>query len=528
MADYEVLTIGGGPNGLMTSALLAVDGKKVCCCEMNDHVGGLASNAHEFPGFVHNRGMWFLMFAQIDDLLKKLELKKYGLEMYDPDHTGVILPANPPDPAFKLFNNPLETLEHLGKDFGKEAVDGFIGFMKFLEPFAIGQELAIKSAPLSISQMIDMVPSHEAQDQLKTIFYGTAMEVMDRFFPDKKKMAPIRGYVGAMCVDGFFGGPMTPGSALTLAYHFGTPAAGEGATGSQFKFCKGHMGMFSESLARSFVAHGGTLLKNAEVTKILVKNNKAYGVRLADGREITADIVISSCDAYNTFINMVGSENTPSWLESAIRNINYTETITQCYLTFKGLPEFRKEYDELNYENWRVFIGDHSDIELFEESWDALKFGKNPPRVAGGLLIPSILDPTLAPEGYHTGTFCHSNSWPIGVPDDKVDQVKNEIFNKMVDHYELFMPNFRDCLQDWKMMAPRDYEKMYHNTGGTWTHGMIEIKQMFDMRPVKGMSDCRAPIKNMYLCGSSNHPGPGVNGRTPMICINAMKEDGVI
>ncbi len=286
--------------------------------------------------------------------------------------------------------------------------------------------------------------------------------------------------------------------------------------------------MFSESLAKSFVGHGGTLLKNSEVKKILVKNNKAYGVSLADGREITADVVISSCDAYNTFINMVGTENTPSWLVSAIRDINYTETITQTYLTFKGLPEFSKEYDELNHDGWRFNVWNQGDSELYEEAWNELKFGRVVPRVGGGMYIPSLLDPSLAPEGYHTATFCDSNSWPFGVPDDKIDEVKNDIFKKKCDHYQRFMPNFRDCIQNWKMMAPKDYEKIYHNTGGTWTHGMIEIEQMFDMRPVKGMSDCRAPIQNLYLCGSSNHPGPGVNGRTPQICISAMLEDGVL
>jgi len=528
MSDYDVLTIGGGPNGLMTSALLQVDGKKVCCCELTDHVGGLASNAHEFPGFVHNRGMWFLMFAQIDKLLDKLQLKKYGLEFYDPPHVCAVLPENPPDPVFRMFNEPEKTIEDLGRSFGKEGVQGFLGMMKYLEPFSIGLEHAISNPPVPISQMIDLVPSHEGQQAMKNLMYGTALELADRFFPDKKKFGPIRGYLGSLCADGFFGGPMTPGSALTLAYHFGTPAEGEGATGSQYKVCKGHMGMFSETLAKSFIASGGTLKKNAEVKKILVKNNKAYGVRLADGTEITADIIISSCDAYNTFINMVGEENTPPWLVAAIREINYTETITQTYLTFKGLPEFREEYDELNYDNWRYWMWNARDLETYEEAWNELKFGRCAPRVGGGLYFPSILDPTLAPAGYHTATFCNSNSWPVGVPDDKIDEVKENIFNNIVEHFGRFMPNFRDCIQDWKMMCPKDYYDIYHNTGGTWTHGMIEIKQMFDMRPVKGMSENRTPIKNMYLCGSSNHPGPGVNGRTPQICIDAMKADGVL
>jgi phytoene dehydrogenase-like protein len=528
MSDYDVVVIGAGPNGLMTSALLQADGKKVCCAELNDHVGGLASNAHEFPGYVHNRGMWFLMFAHIDELLKKLDLAKYGLEFMDPPHVVVVLPENPPDPVFRMYNDPRETMEDLGRSFGKEGVEGFAGLLKFLEPFTVGMDYALANEPVSIGQMIDRIPSHEGQQALQTILYGSATELMDRFFPDKKKFAPLRGYLGSFSTDGFYGGPMTPGSALTVAYHFGTPTEGEGATGSQFKVCRGHMGMFCESLARSLEDHGGTLLKNAEVTKILVRDGTAYGVRLADGREITADVVVSSCDAYNTFVNMVGVDDTPQWLVDGIRRINYKETITQSYLTFDGLPEFRSEYDFLNKDDWRFNIWNMGDGELYEQGWDAVKFGKVPDRIGGGLYFPSMLDPTLAPPGHHTATFCDTNSWPHDVPPDRVDEVKAQVFNTIVDRYEKFLPDFREHLLDWKLMAPQDYQRMYHNTGGTWTHGMIEIKQMFDMRPVKGMSNFRAPIKHMYLCGASNHPGPGVNGRSPQICINAMKADRVI
>lgn len=530
MADYDVITIGAGPNGLMTSALLQVGGKKVCCCELNNHVGGLASNVYGElgPGFVHNRGAWYLMFAQIESLIDKLQLEKYGFELLDPKHNAVILPNNPPDPAVRLFQDSRETIEDMGKRFGKDTADRFVAFLKYLEPFSIGTQYAISNAPIPVSQIIDTMPNHEAQQAMTRLFYGTAMELIDEFFPDKKKHAPLRAYFSFYSIDGFYGGPMTPGSALTMAYHFGTPTEGEGATGAQFRVPKGHMGNFSETIAKSFEANGGILKKNAEVKKILVKNNKAYGVKLADGTEITADIIISSCDAYNTFINMVGTENTPSWLVDAIKQINYTETLNQTYLTLNKLPEFRKEYDDLNHDDWRFHLLFLGDAELYEENWNAIKFGKLPPRVGGGMYIPSMLDPSLAPEGKHTATWCDLNVWPKDVPDNKIDEVKNDLFNKKCDFIERFMPDFRDCIQDWKMMCSKDYNKLYHVTGGTWTHEMIEIKQMFDMRPVKGMSDCRAPIKNMYLCGSSNHPGPGINGRTPMICINSMTEDGVI
>lgn len=527
MSDYDVLVIGGGPNGLMTAGLLQAQGKNVCCTELNDHVGGLASNAHEFPGYVHNRGMWFLMFAQIDELLSTLQLDEYGLELMDPKHVGVILPTNPPDPPFRMYNDPQETMNDLGENFGKESVQHFADFMKYLEPFSTGMSYALANEPISIGQIIDSMPSHEAQTAMSTLMYGTTSELAYRFFPNKNE-DPIRGYLAGMCTDGFAGGPGTPGSALTLAYHFGTPSKGEGATGSQFKVCKGHMGEFSNSLARSFEGHGGTLMTSTEVSKILIRDNTAYGVRLADGSEITADVVISDLDDYQTFIRLVGEDDTPSWLVDAIKHINYTDVITQTYLAFNRLPTFRDEYEYLNHDDWRFQIWTMGSCEQFEQAWYDTEFGRVPKVLGTGLYFPSILDPTLAPPGHQTGTFCVSPSWPKGVRPEDRDATKEEIFDNICAYYERFMPDFRDCIDDWKMMAPPDYEAKYRNTGGTWTHGMIQLNQMFDHRPVKGMSNFRAPIKRLYLCGSSNHPGPGVNGRPPQICINAMKTDGVL
>lgn len=525
MSDYEIITIGGGPNGLMTSALLQAEGHKVCVLELNDHVGGLASNAHDFPGYVHNRGMWFLMFADVEKTLGILELEKYGLELVDPPTQGLVLPEEPGGPAFRFYTDPIETLEGVAEDFGEEAMDGFIQFQSFLSPFAVGMQAAMLNPPLSIGEMINAVPSHEGQMALQKIFYGSAMDLIDEFLPDKVKYAPLRAYIAGLACDGFYGGPMTPGSALTIAYHFGAPT--EHGT-AMYRWPKGHTGMFSEAIARSFVDKGGTLKLNSDVKRILIKDNKAYGVELVDGTQFTADLILSSCDAYNTFINMVGEDVTPPWLVNAIKHINYDETLCQGYLTFNGLPEFRDEYAQFNEGLWRWNVWNMGNAENFEKSWDSIKYGENAPYVRGGLLIPSMIDPSTAPAGHHTGTFCMSNSWPIHVTRDRLPEVKEATIRNMMDHYAKFYPNWYDVLEDYKLMTPIDYEDMYRNTGGGWAHGMVKIDQMFDCRPVKGMSDNRTPFKNLYLCGSSNHPGPGVNGRTPLICIKQMKKDGVI
>ncbi|KRM77684.1 phytoene desaturase family protein [Secundilactobacillus collinoides] len=530
MADYDVIVIGGGPNGLTTAGLLQAQGEKVACLEKNSYIGGLASNAHEFPGYTHNRGMWYLMFAKMQETLKSLELEKYGLKLLDPEHVIAILPLpeNYGDPVFRMYNDGQETMQDIEENFGKETAKGFADFMGFLHRLQPALTREFAGEPTSPDELINSLETPEERQDMRTLLYGTAMELADRFFPDKRKQGPIRGYIASMCTDGFYGGPMTPGSALTLAYHFGTPSEGEGVTGSQFKMVKGGTGAFSEALAKSFAAHGGNLIKNAEVSQILVENNKAIGVQLSDGREITADNIVSGIDAYQTFIKLVGKDATPSWLTKSIKEINFTDTITQSYYAFNKLPSFTEDYDQLNHDGWRFSVWNMGSSELFEDNWDAVKEGRVPKYVSGGISFRSMVDPSLAPEGHYSGVFCTSPSWPIGTQPKDYAATKEKIFNSICAYYEKFMPDFRDCIDDYKVWSPVDFENEYNNTGGAWSHGPVQIDQMFDMRPVKGMSNFRAPIQNLYLCDSSNHPGPGYNGRAPFSCVKAMETDGVL
>lgn len=526
MADYDVITLGAGHTGLITSTLLAKEGKKVLCLELNDHVGGLASNAHEFPGYTHNRGAWYLMFARLDWLWDALDLGKFGLELIVPETPGVVMGG--PDKGrkpFKMFSNQQQQLEYVGQEFGKEIMNQFIAFYQFLAPFGNAMDNALHNPPVSIGTMMDNMPP-SAQHDMKKIFYADIYSLVNEFFPDREKAAAIRGQIMGLGCDGFYAGPMTPGSALTLAYHVTTPE--EGAGGSPYRFPKGHMGKFSETIAKSFEAKGGTIRLNTEVTKIIIKNGTAVGVQLDSGEEITADKIVSSLDPGNTFLRLIGPELMDPFLVKQCENyrdFGCREHITQAYLAMNKIPTFGEEFDYLNEGSWRhsvwLFDPDNGEVD-----WDDVKHGRVPKRTwASGYYIPSMMDPSLAPPGKHSMTFCNQHSWPLDLPANKVEETRQRVIEMLLDSYQDYMPDFRDCVDDIKLYTPVDYANKYHVTGGTWTHGMVKIDQMFSFRPFVGMSDYRAPFKNLYLCGTSNHPGPGISGWAPLNCFNAIKGD---
>ncbi|MHB8131040.1 MAG: phytoene desaturase family protein [Mobilitalea sp.] len=521
--DYDVITIGAGYTGLMTSALLARDGKKVCCLEMNDHVGGICSNAHEWPGYTHNRGAWYMMFLQIGWLWEALDLKKYGLELHHPPCGGVIIPEKGRTP-FLLYHDRKEIFKYVGEAFGPEVLKGLMGFYKLFEPFAAVMGTAMRNPPMSIGQMIDAVPGIQAKDAMRRIFYGNVHSILDEYFPDKEKSAAIRGQLMTSGTDGFFGGPMTPGSALTIAYH--TVAPDEGAGGGAYVLPKGHMGKFPEALADCLKDLGGEIHLNSEIKRIIIEKGEAVGVELVNGQQMTADVIVSSLDAYNTFINLVDHDLMDPYVVKQVKNINYQEHLCQAYVALNGLPEFGPgPYEHLNDGGWRFMVA-LNDPDLYETNWDLVKNGKIPEKfTGGGFYIPSMIDDTLAPAGHYSMSMFTLYGWPLGTPANKVEETKKIVGDRWMKHLKEYFPNLDSVVDDFKVQSPPDYERQYHVTGGTWTHGMVQIDQMFNMRPILGMSDYRGPFKNMYLCGTSNHPGPGITACQPVSCYNAINAD---
>jgi phytoene dehydrogenase-like protein len=206
-------------------------------------------------------------------------------------------------------------------------------------------------------------------------------------------------------------------------------------------------------------------------------------------------------------------------------NEDCIEHIGQLSLCLNKLPTFSDEFAELNEGDWRfqtwLFDPDIGDL-----CWNAVNQGTvYKDAFAAGLYFPNMMDPTLAPEGKYTATVCCLFAWPLDTPKEKYEEQSEKSTNMIIDSYTRYMPDFRDCVDDTFLNCPPVWESEYGSTGGTWTHGMIKLDNMLNFRPIVGMTDYRAPIKNMYLCGTSNHPGPGITGFQPLNAVRALLAD---
>lgn len=509
MSDYDVIVIGAGHNGLSCSLVLQKNGFKVLNVEKNGFVGGMAANIERWPGFITNAGAWMLWFAQ-KEIWELLELKKFGLELYElPTFLFNISSEN--EPAILMYDDPQEQMAHIAKDFGEEVMRGFMGLMQFMQPFGVGMKQAILNPPISIGKMIDAVPSIEGRDAMRKLFYRPVKDILYDFIKDEGVDA-IMGLICHFALDGFYGGPMTPGSAFNLSFHL---TSGEGTGG---RLVKGGIGKYSETLLKAFEFYGGKIQLNSPVKKILIKNNKAVGVKLVDGQEIYADIVVSNCVARYT-MELIGEENLPEQYSRMIKDIKYRNPFMQCYYRLKGLPEFEGRHQIFNKGKIRAFPCVGPGLMAHEECWDDCKHGRLPRHISSVSAIPTIYDSSLAPEGEHF--WCQFvYFFPIDAPRSKWEGMAVELADKTLAEYARYAPNVKDIILDRIICAPDFYETTFNTTNGDFDSGTFAIEQMLDNRPVPGWSKWTTPVDNLYMCGAATHPGWGV---TSVPGVNAVK-----
>jgi phytoene dehydrogenase-like protein len=503
MADYDAIVVGAGHNGLAAASVLAKNGLRVLVLEKTNWPGGMAATKELFKGYKHSVGAWALLVFR-EEMMKLLELDKYGLELLVP-RTHYCVFGSPDDAPFIAYSDPAEQLEHLMKHHGADAVQGLGGLVEYLQVFKRALDANLLNGPGSLEAMIAEAPDAKTRETLASVFHHSAMDVIGRFFPEPGKHPHIQGSLSASAIDGTHMGPYTPGTALSLAYHY---TMGDEYT---FRMPKGGIGAVSHVLVRALEDHGGEVQYKTPVKRLLVEDGRTAGVELRNGDMITAKVVLSSLDARTTFVGLVGEEQLPTAFVNAVKEIRYENGYVQIHLTMKEMPEFTGDLAYANENNIRWLMAYIPSPDHLARCWEQYRRGQVPDDPTSYMYMPSVLDPSLAPEGRYTCTF-FSHYFPYAIPQDKHNELKQVMADRVIDQVARHAPNFRDAIVDQVVLTHQYFEKTFGITGGDFCHGLLHPGQMWDRRPVAGWANYRTPIENLFLCGSSCHPGPGVTG----------------
>lgn len=501
MSEFDAVVIGAGHNGLTAAAVMARGGMRVACLEKNHFVGGMASTTELIRGYRFELA-GSIQFPLPNELYDDLGFA--ACPIYEPEvmSASVGIAGQPP---LIMYSDAERLLAHLGESLGMDALMGMGEIVAWAEApaRAIGR-FDVRRPPRSLDEMWASAANEGERQAIQMAMFGSVMDVLDRFLPDREKHAPVRSMLAFLAVNSTYKGPATPGSALCLAFALASPGT---ATMSKVE---GGLGTMSRHVLGIFEDHGGTLRRHTKVAKILVDGRRVRGVALADGEEITAPVVVSNLDPTATFLGLLEEEDLPDAFLQRVVAIDHRAAYFQAHFALHGLPEYRAPYDQLNDPSFGRNVTFFGTAEEMQRDYEDCLAGRVPVAPSFNLQIPSIHDPELAPAGKHAGSS-FAFYFPIGSTHEEQTRLRDEMARRIVAKIAGVAPNFPELVERQINYPAYTYELMFGCTGGDFTHGLLEPEFMGPFRPgPRGWPDLPVPIEGLYLCGAGCHGGPGI------------------
>src|SRR5215217_4065149 len=334
----------------------------------------------------------------------------------------------------------------------------------------------------------------------------SAADFLDQWF----ETDPLKATMSASGIIGTYQGIRSPGTAYVLLHHY------MGEIDGAFRawgIPKGGTGGVSMSIARAAEALGAEIRTEAPVARVIVRNGRATGVALASGEEIEATHVLSSADAKVTFLDLLDSGTLDPEFEQEVRRFKFRGSSGKVNLAVDRLPDFTSLPGE--GEHLRGAISFSPSMDDMERAYDDAKYGRWSERPYIDMIIPTLVDPEMAPPGKHV-ISCFVQYAPyklapeLGTWDDNGNRDKfgDAVINRIAE----FAPNIRDIIVGRQVLTPLDIERTMGLTEGNIFQGELSLEQLFFNRPVPGYARFRTPVRNLWLSGSSTHPGGGLMG----------------
>ncbi|MFT4520081.1 MAG: phytoene dehydrogenase-like protein [Halioglobus sp.] len=501
---YDCIIIGAGHNGLATGLVLARNGRKVLILEKNNYVGGMGGTREILKGCRNEVGASCL-FPLSAEIKRYFDFESHGVELIPLPVMAVNLTGATGRPLI-FFKNPLKLSFNIMRSFGPGAMLGFIRLMKFCQyPARVLDRFTARKAPRKLEELIAEAETQEQRDHLELAFKGSAMDIINKFFPDPVKHKELRASMAFAAVQATYKGPYTPGSGLCLIYTM----AQEGSEGLMQRV-KGGIGSLSECLVRQIEAEDGEVRLKQSVNQIVVENDRAVAVELKNGERLYANTIVSNLDKQATFNGLLAEHTLADEEQQKVDAFTHQGAFVHMLFKLKGLPTYSAHLDKLNKIPGARFGGAMVwEPDQLQESYEACLRGELPEKVPLAFQIPTVVDPSLAPPGFHIAT-AYGFYFPCEAEKSRRGKLRDQMAEKLIDHISLHLPDFRELIVDQAIFSADHFASMQGVTNGDWTHGLLHPDQMIGDRCLVEGTGHTTPIANLYLCGASCHPGPGV------------------
>ena len=510
MKQPAIAIIGAGHNGLTCACYLAQAGfKNIFIFERRDIVGGAAVTEEFYcdaNGAFRNSTASYTVGLFPKKIQKDLNLKQHGLKII-PRTMSNFLPL---DNDYLSFGGKLDDRFEIAKFSKKDAI-AYNEYMAMLERVAgVFRQFMWDTPPttkglrnafqfLKLSGRLNKLDV-EHQREIIDLFTKSAVEIVDRYFESD----PIKA---VMCWDSIVGNYVSPydkGTAYVQLHHvFGESTHGWG-------HAVGGMGSITQAMLREAESYGIDVRTGQEVTEVVVRNGVVKGIRIGTRKMfIPFEVVIGNCHPKTLYIDLIGDSHLEDDFVDRIKAYRSGSATFRVNVALDDLPIFKCHPESGDHLGAGILM--MPSIKYMDKAYlDARTRGYSRfPAVE--MLIPSVLDPTLAPYGKHVASlFCqHFDPNIEGRWNEiQVENAVNNIFRVCKQH----ITNWSDIVLGYDALSPTELERRIGLIGGDIFHGCLTFDQMYSNRPMLGYGNYRGPIKGLYMCGSGTHPGGGVTG----------------
>jgi phytoene dehydrogenase-like protein len=520
---YDAIIVGGGHNGLVNAAYLARAGRRVLVLERPPLVGGAAVTEEIFPGFRYSVFSYVVSLLR-PEIIRELELPRHGLQILPLESTVTPLPdgdylaswADPDRTRRELYRHSPHDAE-AAEDFGRLMHHMAMAVRPILE-MAPPDPASLSPGELRSVLRVGRHFRELGREKFHLLYKLMTMSSAD-FLEEWFELEPLKATKSASGIIGTFLGPRSPGSAYVLLHHYLGELDGSYRA---WGFAKGGTGAISEAIASAARAAGAEIRTEASVRRVLSKNGRAGGVVLADGEEIEAPVVVSSLDPRRTFLELVDERQLPGDLVEAVKRFRFVGSSGKVNLALSEPPDLACLPGPGAHLRGAISIS--PSLDYLERAYDDAKYGEFSRRPYMDIVVPSMIDPGMAPPGRHVMSI-FVQYVPYHVNGGWTAERREAFGDAVVDTLAEYIPNLPASILHRQVLTPKDIEDITGLSEGNIFQGELSLSQLFFLRPAPAWSRYRTPLKGYYQCGSGTHPGGGIMGASGRLAARAILRD---
>jgi phytoene dehydrogenase-like protein len=526
-STYDVIVVGGGHNGLVAGAYLAKRGARVVVLEAREKTGGAADTMAPWPEApdIKVTTLSYVMSLMPDTILRDLELERHGYRSvpvgpyFLPFPDGRCIVHQDDDAAGN--HEQFATFSRKDAD-AIETWDAWIGGLAdVLGPLMMTTPPRLGSPAWSdVLEQLRLAWRFRGLDvggvaDVTRLLTMSIVDILDRFFESDqvKTVMALNGLIGT------WAGPHEPGTGYVMAHH-SIGDVGDGRTGA-WATPIGGMGAVAAALEASARSFGAEIRTRARVERILTSGEAVRGVALADGEEVRAPIVVAATHPQITFLRQLDPTSLPDDFVADIRAWKSRSGTVKINLALDRAPVFTAKPDQTDLTGG--FELAHS-IAYLERAFEEARAGRPATAPFSDGVMPTSVDPTLAPEGIHVVSLF--TQWcPAEWADEPHPEELDAYADRVIAGYDELAPGFADSVLHRQVLGPYEMEQGWGLIGGNIFHGELSAEQLFHLRPAAGYADYRTPVRGLYQCSSATHAGGGVTGIPAYNCVREIVKD---